>query len=113
MQTCGCFSGGEQTRERALSGLGVDADATHHIVARWTNFHGPFGDVHVREVEEWMVHGGQFALYVFGGVVRGIQVSATMLGAASFPPLRVNHAGHHVPRGQFHPMCCVTSPYPL
>src|SRR5206468_5215113 len=90
MQTCGCFSGGEQTRERALSGLGVDADATHHIVARWTNFHGPFGDVHVREFEELMVHAGQFALHVFGGFVRDVQVSATMLGAATFPHLRID-----------------------
>jgi len=32
MQTRGRFSGGEQTRERALGGLRVDADATFYFV---------------------------------------------------------------------------------
>src|SRR6516164_454993 len=108
MQTRGRFSGGEQTRERALGGLRVAADATHHVVARGTDFHWTLGNVYVREFEELMVHAGQFTLHVFARFVRDVQVSATMLGTATFAHFRVNRTGDHIARGEFHPLLVVT-----
>ena len=47
MQTCSRFPGGEKTRNRACGRFGLDADAAHHVVARGTDFHRPFGYVHI------------------------------------------------------------------
>ena len=55
-----------------------------------------------------MIHAGQFSLHVFGGLVRNVQVSAAMLGAAAFAHFGVNGAGDHVAGGKLHPLRVVT-----
>ena len=51
-----------------------------------------------------MVHAGQLALHVFGGLVRDVEVSAAVLGAAALANFRVDGTGNHVARGKLHPL---------
>ena len=64
------------------------------------DFHGPFGDVHVGQLEKLVIHAGQLALHVFGGLVRDVEERAAVLGAAALAHFGVDGAGNHVAGGE-------------
>jgi len=60
VKTCGASPAANSPGNGGLRRFGVHADAAHHVVARGTDFHGAFGDVHVGEFLELVIHAGKF-----------------------------------------------------
>ncbi len=65
------------------------------------DFHRLFGDVHVAERVELLVHAGQFPLDEVGAAVRHVEVDAAVLGAVARQHLAVDGTRHHIARQQF------------
>ena len=93
MQPAGRFARGEKSGDGGLRRFGFHANAAHHVMAGGANFHGAFGDVHVRQFLELVIHAGKFPLHVFGGLVRNVEKRAAVLGAAAFSALRCRSSG--------------------
>ena len=92
----------KQTRNRGLGGLSLNANAAHHVMAGWSNFHRPLGDVHVGQFTKLVIHAWQFFLNIIRRLVRDVEVGATVFCAAAFLRFGVDRARHHVARGQLH-----------
>src|SRR6266704_2937558 len=108
VQTGGGFAGGKKTRNGGLGGFGIHANAAHHVVAGGADFHRAFGDVHVGQFLELVIHAGELLLHVFSGLVRDIEISAAVFGAAAFLDFRVDGARNDVARREFHALGVVS-----
>src|SRR5713101_367203 len=102
METGGGFARGEKARNGRFGGFGIDADATHHIVTGWADFHRAFGDIHVGEFLELVIHAGEFFLHVLGRLLRDIEIRAAVFGAAAFLDFGVDGACDDVAGGELH-----------
>src|SRR5258705_12892709 len=78
MESRGCFTGRKQTRHCGLCSFRFDANAAHHIVAGWSDFHRSLCDIHVRQFAKLVIHAWQFSFYILGGLVRGVEISDAM-----------------------------------
>src|SRR6266436_1381172 len=108
VQTGGGFAGGKKTRNGGLGGFGIHANAAHHVVAGGADFHRAFGDVHVGQFLELVIHAGELLLHVFSGLVRDIEISAAVFGAAAFLDFCVDGARDDIARGEFHALRVVS-----
>src|SRR5260370_3936516 len=85
-----------------MGGIRIDADTTHHVVARRTHFHGALSDVHVGEFLELVKHAGKFFLHILRRLVRDVEIRATMFSAAAFLYFGVDGAVYDIAPGKFH-----------
>src|SRR6266568_4707599 len=108
VQTGGGFAGGKKTWNGGLGGFGIHANAAHHIVAGRPDFHRAFGDVHVGQFLELVIHAGEFLLHVFSGLVRDVEISAAVFGAAAFFDFSVDGTRNDVARGEVHALRVVS-----
>src|SRR5438445_1465330 len=108
VQTGGGFAGGKKTWNGGLGGFGIHANAAHHVVAGGADFHRSFGDVHVGQFLELVIHAGELLLHVFSGLVRDVEISAAVFGAAAFFDFGVDGARNDVTRGEFHALGVVS-----
>src|SRR5262245_5903369 len=96
------FAGREQARNCCLCGLRFHTNATHHVVASWTDLHWSLRNVNVSEFAKLVIHAWQFSFHIVSRLVRNVQISAAVFSAASFAHLRVDCARHDVARGELH-----------
>jgi len=57
-------------------------------------FHGAFGDVHVGEFFELVIHAGKFLLHILSGLVGDVEESAAVFGTAPFADFGVDGASY-------------------
>ena len=96
----GCnFACGEQPRHRRCCSFWIDAHSPHHVVASGSHFHRTFGDVHVRQFEELVIHAGELFLYVFRRLMRNIQERTAVFRAAAFTYFGIDGTCHDVACG--------------
>src|SRR5882724_9642300 len=100
VKTGGSFTSGEKAGHCRLSSFSIDADATHHVMAGGADFHRAFGDVHVGEFLELVIHAGEFFLHVFGRLVGDVEIGAAVFGAAAFLDFAVDGARDDVAGGK-------------
>src|SRR5438128_1406934 len=108
VQTGGGFASGKKTWNGGLGGFGIHANATHHVVAGGADFHRAFRDVHVGQFLELVIHAGEFLLHVFSGLMRDVEISAAMFGAAAFFDFGVDGARNDIARREFHALGVVS-----
>ena len=95
VQTTGRFPCAEQAVDtHRSSGVRVDLDAAHDVVARRADLHRLLRDVDVGELLELMPHGGQLGLDDIGGQTLGhVEEHATMGGTTTRLDLGVDRSG--------------------
>ena len=98
VQTRCRFSGSEQPGHICLRGFRLNPNTAHHVMARGSDFHRPFGNIHVGELAKLVIHARQFLFHVFRRLVRDVQIGAAVLGAAPFFRLGIDRARHYVAR---------------
>ena len=102
MESGGGFSGGEEAGHGGHLRVAIDADATHHVVGRGSDFHRLLRDVEVGELLELVIHAGQLALDVFFGFgqalfyPRDVEIDAAVGCAASGFDFAIDAAGNVV-----------------
>src|ERR1700758_4561475 len=98
METRSALTRGKQTGNIGHLRIGVDADATHHVVSRGSNFHRLLRDVDVRQLLELVIHAGELPFYVFRRTRNAvldpgdIQENTTVRTAAAFTNFAHNAA---------------------
>ena len=102
MQARSNFAGRVKPWHCRRGGFRIDPDASHHIVACGSYFHGPLGDIHIGQFEELVIHAGELLLYVFRGLMGDIQEGTAVLGAASFAYFGIYGPRDNVTRGELH-----------
>ena len=91
----GYFACGEKPRHGGGRTIGVNANTAHTVVAGGSDIHGFFGDIHVGEFFELMVHRRQSPRDVFRRPARrNIEVDAAMLGAAAGFHFSIDRPGY-------------------
>ena len=102
METGSSFTRSEKAGNCGRGGFRIHSNATHHVMAGWADFHGTFGDVHVGEFLELVIHAGKLFLHVLGGLVGDVKVRAAVFCAAAFADFRVDRASNDVAGGELH-----------
>ena len=93
----GChFSGGIQAGHRGLLGVGVDLDATHHVMGCWPDLHWLLGDVHCSEFLELVMHPRELLHDLLWIAPGDVEVDAAVLGRPPRITLAVDRLGNHV-----------------
>ena len=99
MQAGRALAGREQPGNGRRLGLGVDADAAHHVVTGRADLHRLFSDVDVGQLKELVVHRWQSALDVVGTAAAGdVEVYASVRATATLFDLAVDRARDLVTR---------------
>ena len=98
MQSCRALAAGEQPLDRGgLLGVGIDPNPAHEVVQGRPDLHRLRGDVHLGQLLELVVHGGELLLDVVGGpVARDVEEGAAVGAAPSLFHLVEDGACHHV-----------------
>src|SRR5437868_1296624 len=71
-------------------------------MASGSDFHRTFGDIHVGQFQELVIHAGQLLLYVFRRLLGDIQERAAMFRAAALTYFGVDGTRHNVASGKLH-----------
>src|SRR3974390_1718199 len=107
MESSAAFSRGKQSGNVRHLRIRINADTTHHVVRRWSDFHCFYRDVDVRELLELVIHARELLLDVFAGVGNAvlnpgdIQKHATMRAPAAIAHFSPNAASHMIPCKKF------------